>query len=70
MEQLNSRYHMARFIDTAERKLYIQHPKFVDAVILTTSRPPPTASGCKVLCGGKHGISDWDKLDTFPRCAR
>jgi len=30
----NSRYHIARFIDTAERDLYIQHPKDVNAVIL------------------------------------
>ena len=30
----NSRYHMAQFIDTAERRLDIQHPKYVDAVIL------------------------------------
>ena len=30
----NSRYHMARFIDTAETHLYVQHPKYVDAVIL------------------------------------
>ncbi|MDR3659732.1 MAG: phospholipase D-like domain-containing protein, partial [Mycobacterium sp.] len=30
----NSRYHMAKFIDTAEERLRIQHPKYVDAVIL------------------------------------
>ncbi len=62
----NSRYHMARFIDTAERKLYIQHPKFVDAVILDRiAAATDRGVRVRVLCGGKHGISDWDKLDTF-----
>lgn len=62
----NSRYHMARFIDTAERKLYIQHPKFVDAVILDRiAAAADRGVRVRVLCGGKHGISDWDKLDTF-----
>ncbi len=62
----NSRYHMARFIDSAERKLYIQHPKFVDAVILDRiAAATDRGVRVRVLCGGKHGISDWDKLDTF-----
>ena len=30
----NSRYHMAQFIDTATERLDVQHPKYVDAVIL------------------------------------
>src|SRR5436190_7704710 len=30
----NSRYHMAHFIDTATERLDVQHPKYVDAVIL------------------------------------
>jgi cardiolipin synthase A/B len=62
----NSRYHMAQFIDLAEHRLDVQHPKFVDAVIL--ERLAAAADrGVKVhvLCGGKHGISDWDILDTF-----
>jgi len=62
----NSRYHMAQFIDTAEHRLDIQHPKYVDAVIL--DRIVTAAHrGVKVhvLCGGRHGISDWDVLDTF-----
>jgi cardiolipin synthase A/B len=62
----NSRFHMAQFIDTATRCLDIQHPKFVDAVIL--DRIAAAADrGVKVhvLCGGRHGISDWDVLDTF-----
>jgi cardiolipin synthase A/B len=62
----NSRYHMARFIDTAEHRLDIQHPKYVDAVILDHIAAAANR-GVKVhvLCGGKHGISEWDILDTF-----
>ena len=30
----NSRFHMAQFIDTATHRLDVQHPKYVDAVIL------------------------------------
>jgi cardiolipin synthase A/B len=62
----NSRLHMAQFIDTATHRLDIQHPKYVDAVIL--DRIVDAAQrGVKVhvLCGGKHGISEWDMLDTF-----
>jgi phosphatidylserine/phosphatidylglycerophosphate/cardiolipin synthase-like enzyme len=62
----NSRRLMAWFIDTADKELIIQHPKFVDATVvdrITAARE----RGVKVrlLCGGKHGISDWDVLDTF-----
>jgi cardiolipin synthase len=62
----NSRYHMAHFIDEAKYRLDVQHPKYVDAVIL--DRIAAAAErGVKVhvLCGGRHGISDWDCLDTF-----
>jgi cardiolipin synthase A/B len=62
----NSRLHMANFIDTAQNRLDVQHPKYVDAVIL--DRIAAAAErGVKVhvLCGGRHGISDWDVLDTF-----
>ena len=57
---------MAQFIDTATERLDVQHPKYVDAVIL--ERLASAADrGVKVhvLCGGKHGISEWDILDTF-----
>jgi phosphatidylserine/phosphatidylglycerophosphate/cardiolipin synthase-like enzyme len=62
----HSRGQMARIIDLANKTLWIQHPKFVDAVILEriiTARE----RGVKVrlLCGGKRGISDWDIYDTF-----
>ena len=62
----NSRFQMARFIDRATESLLVQHPKFVDAVIL--DRLVDAAHRgvkVKVLCGGKHGISEWDILDTF-----
>jgi len=62
----NSRYHMAKFIDTAEHHLRIQHPKYVDAVILDhIAAAVGRGVNVHVLCGGKHGISDWDILDTF-----
>jgi cardiolipin synthase len=62
----NSRLHMAQFIDGATERLDVQHPKYVDAVIL--DRVVEAAQrGVKVhvLCGGRHGISDVDVLDTF-----
>jgi phosphatidylserine/phosphatidylglycerophosphate/cardiolipin synthase-like enzyme len=62
----NSRYQMARFIDKASETLHIQHPKFVDAVILDRlAAAADRGVHVKVLCGGKHGISEWDILDTF-----
>ncbi len=62
----NSRHIMAWFIDTAKHDLIIQHPKFVDATIVERIAAA-RKRGVKVrlLCGGKHGISDWDILDTF-----
>jgi phosphatidylserine/phosphatidylglycerophosphate/cardiolipin synthase-like enzyme len=62
----NSRYHMAEFIDTAKVRLDIQHPKYVDAVILDhIAAAADRGVKVHVLCGGKHGISEWDILDTF-----
>jgi phosphatidylserine/phosphatidylglycerophosphate/cardiolipin synthase-like enzyme len=62
----NSRYHMAKFIDTAEHRLRIQHPKYVDAVILDhVAAAVGRGVNVHVLCGGRHGISEWDILDTF-----
>jgi cardiolipin synthase len=62
----NSRFHMARFIDTATHRIDVQHPKFVDAVILD-HLAAAVERGVKVhvLCGGRHGISEGDVLDTF-----
>ncbi len=62
----NSRYQMARFIDRATETLHVQHPKFVDAVILDRLvAAADRGVHVKVLCGGRHGISEWDVLDTF-----
>jgi len=62
----SSRLHMAYFIDTATHRLDIQHPKYVDAVILDRiAAAADRAVKVYVLCGGRHGISDWDILDTF-----
>jgi phosphatidylserine/phosphatidylglycerophosphate/cardiolipin synthase-like enzyme len=62
----NSRHRMSAFIDMARDSLDIQHPKFVDATILER-----LVQACRrgvtvrILCGGRHGISEWDVLDTF-----
>ena len=62
----NSRLRMSRFIDDAKHRLDVQHPKFVDAVILDRIlEAADRGVHVRVLCGGKHGISDWDVLDTF-----
>ena len=62
----NSRLLMAHFIDSAKHRLDVQHPKYVDAVILD-HLAAAAHRGVKVhiLCGGRHGISDCDVLDTF-----
>lgn len=61
-----SRRHVADFIDAAQDSLDVQHPKFVDAAVLDRI-VAASARGVKVrvLCGGRHGISDVDVLDTF-----
>ena len=62
----HSRGQMARVIDAAAETLWIQHPKFVDAVILERIvAARERGVKVRVLCGGKHGISDWDIFDTF-----
>jgi len=62
----HSRGQIARLIDAAQRSLWIQHPKFVDAVILERIIcARERGVKVRVLCGGKHGISDWDIYDTF-----
>ena len=62
----NSRRIMARFIDETRKTLWVQHPKFVDATVVSRL-VDAHARGVhvKVLCGGKHGISDTDIPDTF-----
>ncbi|HEY5812093.1 MAG TPA: phospholipase D-like domain-containing protein [Terrimicrobiaceae bacterium] len=62
----NSRLRMSHFIDGTKHKLDVQHPKFVDAVILDRLlEAAQRGVHVRILCGGKHGISDWDVLDTF-----
>ncbi|MCP9815658.1 cardiolipin synthase [Synechococcus sp. GreenBA-s] len=62
----HSRGQMARIVDAATSTLWIQHPKFVDAVILERIiAARERGVKVRVLCGGKHGISDWDIYDTF-----
>jgi phosphatidylserine/phosphatidylglycerophosphate/cardiolipin synthase-like enzyme len=62
----HSRGQMARVIDSARKTLWIQHPKYVDAVILERIiAARDRGVKVRVLCGGKHGISDWDVYDTF-----
>lgn len=62
----NSRQLMADFIDTAEETLDVQHPKFVDATVIERiAAVAQRGVRVRILCGGKHGISEWDILDTF-----
>ena len=61
-----SRTLMCHYIDTAKHTLDVQHPKFVDAVVLDRLiQAHERGVRVRVLCGGKHGISTWDILDTF-----
>ena len=62
----NSRRLMSSFIDATREQLDIQHPKFVDATILDRLLQARSRGvRIRVLCGGRHGISEWDVLDTF-----
>ena len=62
----NSRRIMSHFIDEAKKSLFVQHPKFVDATVLgRLVEAQARGVHVKVLCGGKHGISDTDIPDTF-----
>jgi len=57
---------VADFIDATEKELFIQHPKFHDAVILDHVLAA-RARGVTVhlLCGGDHGIEEYNLLETF-----
>jgi cardiolipin synthase len=62
----NSRVLMSSFIDRAEKSLDVQHPKFVDTTVLERLiGAADRGVHVRILCGGRHGISDWDVLDTF-----
>lgn len=57
---------VAAFIDAAQKELWIQHPKFHDIAILDHVLEA-RARGVSVhlLCGGDHGIEDYNLLETF-----
>ncbi|MFI5016178.1 MAG: phosphatidylserine/phosphatidylglycerophosphate/cardiolipin synthase family protein [Hyphomicrobiales bacterium] len=62
----NSRRLMSEFIDATQERLDVQHPKFVDAVILERLIDAADRGvRVRILCGGRHGISAYDILDTF-----
>jgi cardiolipin synthase A/B len=62
----NARVLMSGFIDRAEKTLDVQHPKFVDTTILDRLvAAAHRGVHVRILSGGRHGISDWDILDTF-----
>jgi cardiolipin synthase A/B len=62
----NAREGMAALIDAARHSLRVQHPKFSDVTILDRLLAAQDRGvHVRVLCGGKHGISPSDMLDTF-----
>jgi phosphatidylserine/phosphatidylglycerophosphate/cardiolipin synthase-like enzyme len=62
----NARPLMAQFIEHARHSLEVQHPKFVDATIVERLvAAQESGVHVRVLCGGRHGLSDYDVLDTF-----
>ena len=63
---LNARERMAAFVDSAKHSLWVQHPKFSDVAILDRIQAAHERGvHVRILCGGKHGISPSDMLDTF-----
>ncbi len=62
----NAREGMAAFVDSARHSLAVQHPKFSDVAILDRLLDAQHRGvHLRVLCGGRHGISPSDMLDTF-----
>ncbi|ABI61627.1 phospholipase D-like domain-containing protein [Granulibacter bethesdensis] len=62
----SARTAMCAFIDSAQETLWIQHPKFVDATVLDRIVAAQARGvAVRILCGGRHGISEVDLLDTF-----
>lgn len=59
--EANSRRVSALVVDRARRSLLIQHPKFNDAAMLDrVTAACERGVKVKYLCGGHHGIEDWD----------
>lgn len=62
----NAREGMAALIDSARHSLAVQHPKFSDVAILDRLLAAQDRGvHLRVLCGGRHGISPSDTLETF-----
>jgi cardiolipin synthase A/B len=62
----NARPTMAELIDSAQHRLDIQHPKFIDSTILDRiAEAQDRGVHVRLLSGGKHGISGADAPDTF-----
>ena len=61
----NARKVMAEFIDTVERTLHVQHPKVSDMAIVDRLLAAARGARIHLLCGGRHGISVSDEMDTF-----
>lgn len=62
---VDARRRMASFIDTAEQKLYVQHPKFVDlSIIERIIHARHRGVEVHVLTGGLHGLHADDLPET------
>ena len=62
----HSRRPIATLIDSATTTLWLQHPKFADAVVMERILAARDRGvKVRVLCGGKHGLRPWDLLDTM-----
>jgi phosphatidylserine/phosphatidylglycerophosphate/cardiolipin synthase-like enzyme len=63
---INGRLKMAQFIDSARHRLDVCHPRFVDTTILERLLAAHARGvHVRVLCGGKHGVKEWDLFDTL-----
>ena len=61
-----SRRAICDIIDEAKHALLLQHPKFSDVTVLDRLlHAQDRGVHLKILCGGRHGISESDLLDTF-----
>ena len=57
---------VAAFVDAAQKELLIQHPKFHDLAILDhVLEARERGVTVHLLCGGDHGIEDYNLLETF-----
>ena len=62
----NAREGMADVIASARHSVAVQHPKFSDLVIVDRlAAAHQSGARVRILCGGAHGISPPDMLDTF-----